>query len=348
MTHSKNAMAKKEKSKLPRVLFVVGQTSSSKTSVSMQIARMFSGEIINADARQVYKGFTIGTGKPPGRRGKFRGHNAYFVRVPYAHLIEEMYRRTYKNKKDLPQYSEVPHYLMDFLPPEKLISVAEWRERAVKAIKGITRRGHLPIVVGGTGLYIKALIDNFSIPKVPPNPGLRSSFEKQPLDKLVNHLLTIDPSADTSVDLKNQRRVIRAIEICTFTGKPIKATRVKKPPIIDAYQIAIKFSREEIRRRIDISIDRMMEEGWPEEVRKLHKNGISWLAPAMTSIGYRDMARYIKGEIMIEEAIRLTKIATYQYAKRQETWFKRDPRIHWVNGEKQAVELVTRWMEETK
>ena len=348
MTLNKRSQAKPIKSKLPRVLFVVGPTSSSKTSVSLQLARMYSGEIINADARQVYKGLSIGTGKPPGRRGKFRGHDAYFVRVPYAHLIEEMHRKNYKNKKDLPQYSEVPHYLMDFLPPENLISVAEWRERAYKAIKGIVRRGNLPIVVGGTGLYIKALIDNFSIPKVPPNPGLRSSFEKQPLKKLVEHLLTIDPSADTAIDLKNPRRVIRAIEICTFTGKPIKELRVKKPPIIDAFQVAIKFSREELRRRIDSSIDRMMEEGWPEEVRKLHKSGINWDAPAMTSIGYRDMGRYIRGEIMLDEAIRLTKISTYQYAKRQETWFKRDPRIHWVNNKKQAIELVTKWINKAK
>ncbi|MFZ6015779.1 MAG: tRNA (adenosine(37)-N6)-dimethylallyltransferase MiaA [Patescibacteria group bacterium] len=345
MPAKKTTRGVNKKKTLPRVIFIVGPTSSGKTGLSLKIAKLFSGEIVNADARQIYKGLTIGTGKPPGRRAKYMGHDAYMVRVPYQYVFEQagLNPQEYKvDKQD--KYPEIPHYLMDFLPPTETMSVAGWRSAALRAIKGIVKRGHLPIVVGGTGLYISALIDNFSIPKVPPNPALRESYEKQPLEKLVNLLLKLDPYAATSVDLKNPRRVIRALEVCTFTGKPFSRLKTKKPPVIEAFQIGFRWSREELNKRIDASILRMMEEGWPEEVRKLHKRGVSWDDPAMTSIGYREMARYLRGDILLEEAVRLAKISTHQYAKRQETWFKRDSRINWVNNDKQGIELVRTWL----
>jgi tRNA dimethylallyltransferase len=330
-------------SELPRVLIVLGATSSGKTGLSLRIARELNGEIINADARQIYKKLNIGTGKPPGRRGKFMGHSSFLVRVPYLREYEKLGINPEDKPGQESPYPEIPHYLMDFMKPDNIISVAEWRRIAITAIKGITRRGHLPIIVGGTGLYIKALVDNFAIPEVPPNSALRRSYEKEPLAKLVNLLLKMDPDAETSVDLKNPRRVIRALEICTFTGKPVSKLRIKRPPIIDAFQVGIKWTRDEIRGRIDKSITRMMEEGWPEEVRKLHDGGLNWDAPAMTSIGYREIAKYIRGEIMLEEAVALAKRATYQYAKRQETWFKKDERINWTKTEQQALELIRTW-----
>ncbi len=343
MSQSKAKSGGQAQANLPRVLIVLGPTSSGKTGLSLQIARKLNGEIINADARQIYKKFNIGTGKPPGRRGKFMGHNAYLVRVPYLREYEKLSI----NPKDKPgqesPYPEIPHYLMDFMDPKKIISVAEWRRLALKAIHGITRRGHLPIIVGGTGLYIKALVDNFAIPEVPPNYSMRKAYENQPLEKLVSLLLNMDPDAETSIDLKNPRRVIRALEICTFTGKPVSKLKTKRPPVIDAFQVGLKWPREELRKRINKSINRMMEEGWPEEVRRLHDSGISWNAPAMTSIGYREMARYIRGEILLSEAVEQAKKATFQYAKRQKTWFKKDNRIHWAKTEKQAQELIRTW-----
>ena len=339
---SRAAAEPKVKRPLPRVIVVVGPTSSGKTALSLRIAREHGGEIVNADARQMYKGFSIGTGKPPGRRGKFETHNTYLVRVQH----EEVFEKAEAAHKDIEHdFPEVPHYLMDFLEPNQMMTVAEWREKALRAIKGIVVRGHLPVVVGGTGLYTSALIENFDIPRVPPNSSLRASFEKQPLDKLVDHLLKLDPTAATVVDLKNPRRVIRAIEICTFTGQTIIQQRKKRPPVIDVFQVGIKWPREELRRRIDGAIRRMMEDGWPEEVRGQHDKGVSWNAPAMTSIGYREIGRYLRGEIMLDEAIRLIKLSTYHYAKRQETWFKRDSRIHWANSEDTAAELVGQWLD---
>ncbi|MDF1497043.1 MAG: tRNA (adenosine(37)-N6)-dimethylallyltransferase MiaA [Patescibacteria group bacterium] len=328
---------------LPRVLIVLGPTSSGKTGLSLRIARELNGEIINADARQIYKKLTIGTGKPPGRRGKFMGHGSYLVQVPHLRDYEKLGINQKDRSGQESPYPEIPHYLMDFMDPQKIISVAEWRRIALKAIKGITRRGHLPIIVGGTGLYIKALVENFAIPEVPPNSSLRKSYEKEPLEKLVKLLLKMDPDAETSVDLKNPRRVIRALEICTFTGKPVSKLKVKRPPVIDAFQVGIKWTREQLKERINLSITRMMEEGWPEEVRRLHDGGIGWDAPAMTSIGYREIAGYIRGEILLEEAVEKAKHATHQYAKRQETWFKKDPTIHWAKNEKQALELIRAW-----
>ncbi len=325
----------------PRVLVIVGPTSSGKTGLSLRIAKKYQGEIINADARQMYKGFSIGTGKPPGRRGKHAGHDCYLVRVPYNNEKSKLEKALDDLDKE---YPEIPHYLMDFLEPRAVLTVAEWREKAVKAIKGIVRREHLPIIVGGTGLFTTALIENFSIPRVPPNESLRQSFEKLPLDKLVDLLLKIDPTASNVVDLKNPRRVIRALEICTFTGKSIAEQRLRRPPVIDAFQVGLQWPREQLRKRIDVSIMRMMEEGWPEEVRRVHAKGTAWTAPAMTSIGYREMGMYLRGEIMLDEAISKAKLATYQYAKRQETWYRKDKKINWVLTEKQAMALVDKWM----
>lgn len=279
----------------------------------------------------MYKGFSIGTGKPPGKNGIYANHHAFMVNADY--------------KQEHHEHSPlIPHYLMDFLEPSSVMTVAEWRVKAIKAVRGIVKRGHLPIIVGGTGLYTSALIDNFDIPRVPPNAALRTSFEKQPLERLVSHLLKLDPTAATAVDLKNPRRVIRAIEICTFTGQPISVQRKKRPPIIDAFQVGIKWSREDLYARIDKAVEKMMDAGWPDEVREQHAKGVLWNAPAMTSIGYKEIALYLRGEIMLDEAIKLIKLATRHYAKRQETWFKRDERIFWVKDEDRAVELVEEWL----
>ena len=189
--------------KLPRVVCLVGPTSSGKTDLGLRLAKAFNGEIINADSRQIYKGFDIGTGKPRGKRGSFDGQRAFMV-------------------------EGVPHYMMDFLDPLKTFTVAEWRDKTLVAIRGIIRRKRLPIVVGGTGLYIKSLVDNLLFPHVEPQPAMRKAFEGRPLEELVRLLLGLDSDAAQAVDLKNPRRVIRALEVATLTGKPFCATQAPK------------------------------------------------------------------------------------------------------------------------
>ncbi len=309
---------------LPRVLCIVGPTSSGKTMLGIHLAKIIDGEIINADARQVYREFNIGTGKPYG--GK----------------------RTSKGGRSMYLFEDVPHYLMDYLPPTELLTVTEWREKALKAIKGIKKRGKLPVVVGGTGLYIQALVDNYQIPAVPPQDSFRKAMEEKPLPDLVKLLLRLDPAAEKLVDIKNPRRVLRALEVATFTGKPFTEQKGAARPIIDPLLIGITHDREILRERIDTAVEAYVEAGWIDEVRQLHESGISWDAPAMTSIGYREFGAYIKGEKTLEQAIELTKRATWQYAKRQLTWFKREKRIHWVKDEGEAIALVKNWLNEKK
>lgn len=287
--------------------------------MSLRLAEKFDGEIINADARQCYSDFDIGTGKPVGKKGEYEGRRTYIVKG-------------------------FPHYLMDFLPPEQVYTVAEWRKAAMRAIKGITGRKHLPIVVGGTGLYVKALVDNLSFPKVPPKPHLREAFEKKSREELVALLLKMDPTAAGTVDLKNPRRVIRALEIVTFTGKSISETRKMGKPDVEAFQIGIRRTRQELYLRIDHEVEDMIERGWIDEIRELIEKGVAPDAPAMTSIGYRELILYIKGEKSLDSAVAACKIAVHRYAKRQETWYRRDPRIHWARSEKEALAMVEKWI----
>lgn len=305
---------------LPRVLCIVGPTSSGKTILGIRLAKVFKGEIINADARQVYREFDIGTGKPIG--GK----------------------RTSKGGRSMYLFDGVPHYLMDYLPPAELLTVAEWREKALLAVKGIKKRGGLPIVVGGTGLYIQALVDNYQIPSVPPQDAFRKAMSLKSLDELVKLLLRLDPKAQTQIDLKNPRRVLRALEVATFTGKPFTDQKSSAKPVINALMIGLKRDPSELRERIDRAIEAYIEAGWLDEIRALRDKGISWDAPAMTSIGYRELGAYLRGECTLEHAIDKTKKATWQYAKRQRTWFKRDERIKWVCLDDDIEGLVKKWM----
>jgi len=301
---------------LPKVVCVVGPTSSGKTAYGLALAKRFRGEIVNADARQGYKYFTIGTGKPRnGKSGVYRGSRVFMV-------------------------EGVPHHLMDFLAPKKSMTVADWRRRALAAVRTIVARRHLPIIVGGTGLYTQALVDSYRIPAVPPQTGFRAAMESKSLDELVAQLVRLDSSAAKTVDLKNRRRVLRALEVVVYTGKSFADQRQKTKPVVDPLVIGITRPREELYRLINEAVDRRIERGWVEEVRSLLKKGIPSDAPAMTSIGYREIAQFIRGEITLEAAVVRIKQATRQYAKRQMTWFRRDQRIQWVHSEEEAEKLV--------
>jgi tRNA dimethylallyltransferase len=304
---------------LPRIVCVVGPTSSGKTALGIELAKRYSGEVVNADSRQVFKDISIGTGKPAGTRGIYQGHRAFLV-------------------------EGVPHYLMDFLDPAKPFTVVEWRDKTEREIAGILKRGHLPLVVGGTGLYIRSLVDNFSFPRVEPKASMREAFEAKPLSELVELLLKLDPEAQQTVDLKNPRRVIRALEVVTFTGKPFSAQKQIGAPKYEVFQVGIRFSRDELYRRIDAAVENMVSRGWVEEIREALQKGMPETAPALTSIGYRELIGYVKGERSLEQAIEASKKAVHHYAKRQETWFKRDARIRWAKDQTEAIDLVSTWL----
>ncbi len=309
-----------KKRAFPRVLCIVGPTAAGKTVLGIALAKVFNGEVINADARQVYREFDIGTSKPSrGKAERWHGKRMFVV-------------------------DGIPHHLMDFLAPQKVTTVAEWRRKAMKAVREITARGKLPIVVGGTGLYVQALIDNYKIPHVLPQEAYRQAMEPKTTEELVVLLQHADPEAARTVDLKNRRRVLRALEVVTFTGKPFSKLRSKARPVVDAFLIGPARSKEELHGRIDQAIENMFTRGWADEVRRLHAQGVPWDAPAMSSIGYREMGAFVRGEVDIVSTKEKIKRATRQYAKRQWTWFKRDTRIQWMHEEKEAEKGVREWL----
>ncbi|MBD3251112.1 tRNA (adenosine(37)-N6)-dimethylallyltransferase MiaA, partial [Candidatus Uhrbacteria bacterium] len=238
----------------------------------------------------------------------------------------------------------IPHYLMDFLPPTETYAAPQWRDAALKAINGIVKRKHLPIVVGGTGLYISSIIDNLQFPEVEPQPAYREALDQKPLRDLVSLLLILDPEALEFVDIKNKRRVIRALEVLTFSGKKFSELRKKGAPIVEPLQIGIARTHKDLYARIRVAIEKMVKQGLVKEIRALLKEDIPLSAPAMTAIGYKDFADYLLGKVTLQEAVEKLKKQTIQYAKRQWTWFKRDPRIHWVKSEEEGIEVVEEWL----
>jgi tRNA dimethylallyltransferase len=305
---------------LPKVLYIVGPTSSGKTSLSLQLAKQFNGEIVNADARQIYRGFDIGTGKPKGEWQEQEGRSVYVV-------------------------EGIPHHLIDHLDPTEISTVAEWKIAATKVIQDIVSRGCLPILVGGTGMYVQSLVDNFELPAVAPQPELRARMEKMSLPELVAELKDVDPESAEFVDLQNPRRVMRAIEVARATGRSFGELRRKQAAVIDPLFIGLQHAPEVLRERINTTIDQMLAAGWIEEVEVLHAKGIPWGAPAMTSLGYREIGSYLRGEYSKEQMIQKIQIYTWQYARRQMTWFRKESRIQWIMNDNQAVPLIKKWLE---
>jgi tRNA dimethylallyltransferase len=303
---------------LPRIVCIVGPTSSGKTDLSLRAARLFCGEIVNADARQCYRNVNIGTGKPSGVHRQLEGEEIFEV-------------------------EGVPHHLMDIIPPTEIVTAAWWRERALKAIHAIRHRDHLPIIVGGTGLYLQGLIDNLSF-YPSPNTELRASLQAKTLSDLVQELRLHDPAAADRVDLHNPRRVIRALEIVLTSGDFDHNSERRGPPLVEAFQVGIRWPREMLVQRINRMVVRMFEEGWVEEVQTLLRSGVSAQAPAMNSIGYPLIIRHLQGELSRDETIRLCQQAVRRYAKRQETWFRRDPRIHWFEDPEEALTAIRVWL----
>lgn len=304
--------------KLPKIIVILGPTASGKTDLSIALAREFNGEIINADSRQVYKEMDVATAKPPKdstcKRGEFCVQG-------------------------------VPHHLMDIIKPNKEFSSAHFKEQASAAVEDVLGRGKLPIVVGGTGLYIWALVDNLDIPKVAPNKKLRRSFQDKSLAELVKLLNHVDPLSAKKVDLKNPRRVLRALEVAISSGDSFVTQTTKSKPRYDFLQIGLNWPREELYARINTRVDKQIADGLEEETKKLAKK-YPWHLPSMSGIGYKQMGGYLRGEYNLKQAIERIKIDSRHYAKRQETWFKRDKRIKWVekNDLKQARKLVEEFL----
>ena len=289
-------------SSLP-LIAIVGPTAACKSGLALELAQRFGGEIVNGDSRQVYRHMDIGTAKASAQ------------------------------ERDL-----VPHHLVDIVDPDEPYSLALYLAQARRAIQDIQERGKLPVLVGGTGQYIWGLLEGFHAPQVPPNPSLRAMLEAQAVDEgreaLWQRLQDVDPAAASRIDPRNVRRVIRALEVYQETGIPFsQAQRQEKPPY-RAWVIGLTLERPRLYERIDRRVESMVARGWPQEVEHLLERGYRPDLPSMSSLGYREMAAYVRGELTLEEAMARIKTATHRFARHQYAWFKPgDSRIQWLDAD---------------
>lgn len=296
---------------LPKLIVILGPTASGKTGLSLKLAKKFKGEIVNADSRQIYKGMDIGTGKVVDKKG-------------------------------------VVHYLLDVINPNEDFSLADYKNKAEAAIKNILKRGKVPFLVGGTGLYIQAIVDNLEIPAVPPNKKLRAQFEKElkkpgAIAKWYKKLLKLDPGAAKVVDKNNPRRIIRALEVCLATGQPFSKLRERGELLFDVLQLGITMPREKLYKKIDARVDEMIKEGLIDETRKLLKKYNPSL-PSMSGIGYKEIGEYLNENYSLAEVVQKIKYRTHAYARRQMTWFKKNKRTKWIKNYKEAEEKIKKWI----
>ena len=269
----------------PKIIVVCGPTATGKSDKAVQIALEKNGEIISADSRQVYVGLDIGSGK-------------------ITH--EEM--------------KGIPHYLLDVADPKEIFSVEQFIELGKKAIQNILEKGKTPIICGGTGFYIDALIYNVSLPKIEPNKNLRKELESYSLEQLQKKLQELDEERYSSIDIKNPVRLIRAIEIAYQLGS---VPPLKKNSPYEIEWVYLDFEDEILKERIYKRLIARIENGMLEEAKKLHEHGLSFERMKQLGLEYRYQAMYLLGEISYEEMIQLLHTKIWQYAKRQRTWFKK-------------------------
>lgn len=300
---------------LPKLVVLLGPTAAGKTEWSLKLAKEFNGDIISADSRQIYKKMDIGTAKAIGEWKRNGLRKTYYV-------------------------EDVPHHLIDFLDPGKTFSVAEFRDRALKYCKLANQEGRLPMIVGGTGLYISAIIDNFNIPRVPANKKLRKSLEEKTCQELLALLHNLDPEAAKTIDQNNKRRMIRALEVCIFTGEPFSEQKKKGERLFDVLQIGVDVPRDILHERINDRIDTMMKLGLLKEVERLMMQKYSWDLPSMNGVGYRQFKEYFDGTQSLDQTIERLKKDTRAFARRQMTWFRRDTSIRWCSTYEEAHKLI--------
>ncbi|MCY4582987.1 MAG: tRNA (adenosine(37)-N6)-dimethylallyltransferase MiaA [Chloroflexi bacterium] len=283
----------------PRVLFIVGPTASGKTAASLELSAHARIEIVNSDSRQVYRDMSIGTGKPTSA-----------------------------------ELASVPHHLIDVATPDEGYNLTRFLSEARAAIADIASRDTVPVVVGGTGQYVWGLVEGWRAPAVPPNPELRAELAEEARrsspEALHGRLRAVDVKAADTIDPRNVRRVIRALEVWYETGAAFSRQRRKSPPGFEPVLLGIAPERAALRQRADNRVDAMLNNGWPEEVRQLLDAGYSPDLPSFSSVGYREVASYMNGELTVEEPAERLKKATHRLIRRQAAWFKAgDPRITW-------------------
>lgn len=294
----------------PPLLVILGPTAVGKTALAIQVALALGGEIVSADSRQVYRHMDIGTAKPtPG------------------------------------ELAAVPHHLIGIVTPDQPFSLAEYQRAAYRAIQDIHAREWLPLLVGGTGQYLSAVLEGWGIPEVPPDPSLRAELENfaaaQGARALHNRLRAVDPAAAERIDYRNVRRVVRALEVCLLTGTPITVLQRKSPPPYRVLQIGLTLPRETLYERVDARVEHMIVAGLEREMRALLDAGYTWDCPAMSGLGYAQWQPYFTGDVTLDEVIGAIKRETRAFVRRQYTWFRgHDSGIRWLDAAQTAPDAV--------
>ena len=295
-----------------RLVAIVGPTAIGKSRLALRLAQDFNGEIVSADSRQVYRLMDIGTAKPTRQ-----------------------------------ELSLVPHHLISIVNPDEDFSLAQYQRLAYKAIDDIGQRNKLALLVGGSGLYVWSVLEDWGIPQVPPDPEFRHSLEKKAVevgkDELYHELMKVDPAAAQRIDRRNVRRVVRALEVHRGTETPFSQLQHREAPPFNTLIIGLTADRAELYRRIDLRVDEMIRQGLIEEVEKLVNMGYDFNLPAMSGIGYNQIGMFLKGELTLAAAIQQIKFETHRFVRHQYAWFQlKDDRIKWFDIEsKVESEIAT-------
>ncbi len=304
------------------MLAIVGATATGKTALAVRLAKEFGGEIIGADSRQVYRHMDIGTAKPTAE-----------------------------------QRAAVPHHLLDIVDPDEPYSLALFLRQARATIADIHDRGHLPLLVGGTGQYVWGLLEGWQVPEVPPAPELRAKLEARASSEggeaLYAELRTVDPQAADRIDPQNVRRVIRALEVYAVSGKTSNSNLRRVAPNWETMLVGLRLDRADLYSRVDRRVDQMLESGWLDEVKVLLGRDYAPELSAMSGLGYRELCEHIQGGTTLEDAIDAAKRRTRRFARQQHAWFREtDERIAWHNAKEAGVEAaasqVRDWAEDLR
>ncbi len=286
----------------PTLIAIIGPTAVGKTAVAIRMASRMGGEIISADSRQMYRQMDIGTAKPtPDER------------------------------------AAAVHHLIDIRNPDEAFSLADYQDLALASIADCVSRGRVPLLVGGTGQYLAAVLEGWQIPRVPPQPELRAELEREAAEcgsgALHARLAEVDPVAAAQIAPNNLRRVIRALEVYAVSGEPISAQQTRVSPPYHIRTIWLSREREEIYRRADQRVDAMVAGGLADEVAGLRVRGYGWELPAMSSLGYIQLRPYLEGAASLEACVERLKFDTHSFIRRQDAWFRRLPNLEvWTPG----------------
>ncbi len=287
---------------MPSLIALVGPTAVGKTATAVELCCDFEGEIVSADSRQIYRKLDIGTAKPsPAER------------------------------------AAAVHHLVDVIDPDEVLGLAEYQELAYAAIEDILARGRVPFLVGGTGQWVRAVVEGWGVPRVPPDHILRAELEAEAEqvgpETLHARLAAVDPEAAARIDYRNVRRVIRALEVYLKTGAPISQHQRAEPLPYRILQVGLTMPRQALYARVDARIERMLDEGLVDEVRSLMAEGYHLGLPAMSGLGYRQIGEYLTGKLSLDEAVHLVKRETRRYIRQQYNWFRLDDSaIHWFDA----------------